>query len=88
MHNHVPCVKCSPSLSKDIQKEGSEWQKKASTPPTTNKIMNRVVHLETIAAVPGMVAGVICHFKIPRTMKCDGGMFNMFLEEALNTCIS
>lgn len=51
---------------------------------TTSKVMNRVIYLETIAAVPGMVAGVIRHFKSLRAMTRDGGMLNMFLEEALN----
>ena len=51
---------------------------------TTNKIMNRVIYLETIAAVPGMVAGILRHFKSLRAMERDGGMLNMFLEEALN----
>ena len=46
--------------------------------------MNRVIYLETIAAVPGMVAGVLRHFKSLRAMERDGGMLNMFLEEALN----
>jgi Alternative oxidase len=47
-------------------------------------VMNRVIYLETIAAVPGMVAGIIRHFKSLRAMERDGGMLNMFLEEALN----
>lgn len=51
---------------------------------TTHKVMNRVIYLETIAAVPGMVAGVMRHFKSLRAMERDGGMLNMFLEEALN----
>lgn len=51
---------------------------------TTNNVMNRVIYLETIAAVPGMVAGVLRHFKSLRAMERDGGMLNMFLEEALN----
>lgn len=51
---------------------------------TTKKIMNRVIYLETIAAVPGMVAGILRHFKSLRAMERDGGMLNMFLEEALN----
>lgn len=51
---------------------------------TTNKVMNRVIYLETIAAVPGMVAGILRHFKSLRSMERDGGMLNMFLEEALN----
>ena len=51
---------------------------------TTRNVMNRVIYLETIAAVPGMVAGVLRHFKSLRAMERDGGMLNMFLEEALN----
>ena len=51
---------------------------------TTDKVMNRVIYLETIAAVPGIVAGVFRHFKSLRAMTRDGGMLNMFLEEALN----
>lgn len=49
-----------------------------------NNVMNRVIYLETIAAVPGMVAGILRHFKSLRAMERDGGMLNMFLEEALN----
>lgn len=49
-----------------------------------NNVMNRVLFLETIAAVPGMVAGILRHFKSLRSMERDGGMLNMFLEEALN----
>ena len=49
-----------------------------------SNVMNRVIYLETIAAVPGMVAGILRHFKSLRSMERDGGMLNMFLEEALN----
>lgn len=51
---------------------------------TTEKILIRTIYLETIAAVPGMVAAIIRHFKSLRTMQRDGGMLNMFLEEANN----
>lgn len=51
---------------------------------TTDKILNRAIFLETIAAVPGMVAAVIRHFRSLRNMTRDGGMLNMFLEEANN----
>eukprot|EP00580_Thalassiosira_gravida_P020729 CAMPEP_0201680856 /NCGR_PEP_ID=MMETSP0494-20130426/50811_1 /ASSEMBLY_ACC=CAM_ASM_000839 /TAXON_ID=420259 /ORGANISM="Thalassiosira gravida, Strain GMp14c1" /LENGTH=474 /DNA_ID=CAMNT_0048164583 /DNA_START=417 /DNA_END=1842 /DNA_ORIENTATION=+ len=40
--------------------------------------------LETIAAIPGMVAAIIRHFRSLRNMARDGGMLNMFLEEANN----
>lgn len=51
---------------------------------TVRNILNRVIYLETIAAVPGMVAAIIRHFKSLRAMTPDGGMLQMFLEEANN----
>lgn len=51
---------------------------------TKNKILYRAIFLETIAAIPGMVAAVIRHFRSLRTMTRDGGMLNLFLEEANN----
>ncbi|KAL3787994.1 hypothetical protein HJC23_004065 [Cyclotella cryptica] len=51
---------------------------------TQDKILNRAIYLETIAAIPGMVAAIIRHFRSLRNMTRDGGMLNMFLEEANN----
>jgi len=51
---------------------------------TTEKVLQRVIFLETVAAVPGMVAAIIRHFKSLRHMERDGGLINMFLEEANN----
>jgi len=51
---------------------------------TISNIMNRVIYLETIAAVPGMVAAIIRHFSSLRNMTPDGGLLQMFLEEANN----
>ena len=51
---------------------------------TADKVMNRTIYLETIAAVPGMVAAIVRHFKSLRTMERDGGMIQMFLDEANN----
>jgi len=51
---------------------------------TKDKILNRAIFLETIAAIPGMVAAIIRHFRSLRNMARDGGMLNMFLEEANN----
>lgn len=34
--------------------------------------------------VPGMTASIIRHFKSLRRMERDGGLINMFLEEATN----
>jgi hypothetical protein len=57
------------------------WNNAAITP---DKILNRAIFLETVAAVPGMVAAIIRHFKSLREMKRDGGMMQMFLDEANN----
>jgi hypothetical protein len=48
------------------------------------KVLQRVIFLETIAAVPGMTAAIIRHFQSLRNMQRDGGLINMFLEEATN----
>jgi len=48
------------------------------------KILNRVIFLETVAAVPGMVAAVTRHFRSLRRMERDGGLMHLFLEEANN----
>ena len=57
------------------------WKNDTITIPN---ILNRVIYLETVAAVPGMVAAIVRHFKSLRTMERDGGMLQMFLEEANN----
>ncbi|RYV04000.1 oxidase [Shewanella sp. OPT22] len=44
----------------------------------------RAVILETIAAVPGMVAGMFNHLKALRRMKDDGGWIRDLLDEAEN----
>lgn len=51
---------------------------------TTSNILDRAIFLETVAAVPGMVAAIVRHFKSLRSMQRDGGMLQMFLEEANN----
>merc|ERR1711937_556796 len=51
---------------------------------TQDKILNRVIFLETVAAVPGMVAAVTCHFRSLRRMERDGGLMHLFLEDANN----
>eukprot|EP00527_Entomoneis_sp_CCMP2396_P004945 CAMPEP_0198142296 /NCGR_PEP_ID=MMETSP1443-20131203/5116_1 /TAXON_ID=186043 /ORGANISM="Entomoneis sp., Strain CCMP2396" /LENGTH=362 /DNA_ID=CAMNT_0043805267 /DNA_START=358 /DNA_END=1446 /DNA_ORIENTATION=+ len=51
---------------------------------TRNKVLNRTIFLETVAAVPGMVAAIVRHFKSLRTFQRDGGMMQMFLDEANN----
>jgi hypothetical protein len=51
---------------------------------TKSMILHRVIYLETIAAVPGMVAAIVRHFQSLRNMQRDGGMMQMFLDEANN----
>lgn len=48
------------------------------------KYGHRAVVLETVAAVPGMVAGMLIHLKSLRTMKEDRGWIKILLEEAEN----
>tara|TARA_B100001113_G_scaffold286716_1_gene242296 strand:+ start:8138 stop:8779 length:642 start_codon:yes stop_codon:yes gene_type:complete len=45
---------------------------------------HRAVVLETVAGVPGMVAGVIHHLRSLRNMEDDNGMIKELLEEAEN----
>lgn len=51
---------------------------------TQAKVFRRVIFLETVAAVPGFVAAMVRHFKSLRNFTRDGGMLNMFLDEANN----
>lgn len=51
---------------------------------TPEMILTRTIYLETIAAVPGMVAAIIRHFSSLRNFKRDNGMMQMFLDEANN----
>jgi Alternative oxidase len=51
---------------------------------TPDMILQRAIFLETIAAVPGMVAAIVRHFRSLRSMQQDGGMMQMFLDEANN----
>jgi ubiquinol oxidase len=45
---------------------------------------HRAVVLETVAAVPGMVGGVLQHLKSLRTMQPDQGKIRVLLDEAEN----
>lgn len=51
---------------------------------TQAKVLRRVIFLETVAAIPGFVAAMVRHFKSLRNFSRDGGMMNMFLDEANN----
>ena len=49
-----------------------------------NKYGHRAVVLETVAAVPGMVAGMLLHLKSLRKMQDDKGWIKILLDEAAN----
>jgi len=57
------------------------WNNKAIT---KSMVLHRVIFLETIAAVPGFIAAIVRHFKSLRRMERDGGLLQLFLEEANN----
>jgi ubiquinol oxidase len=49
-----------------------------------NRYGHRAVVLETVAAVPGMVAGALQHLRALRRMESDHGWIRMLLNEAEN----
>ncbi|CAK4910748.1 unnamed protein product [Aphanomyces euteiches] len=49
-----------------------------------NDWINRCLFLETVAGVPGMVAGMLRHLRSLRTMQRDQGWIHTLLEEAEN----
>ena len=48
------------------------------------KWMIRFIFLETVAAVPGMTAGMLRHFRSLRRLQRDKGWIETMLEEAYN----
>lgn len=51
---------------------------------TEKKVVNRCLFLETIAAVPGMVGGMLRHLRSLRRMESDHGWIQTLLTEAEN----
>jgi len=51
---------------------------------TSDKFLRRMIYLETVAGIPGMVAGSLRHLKSLRRMKRDYGWIHHLLEEAEN----
>ncbi|KAJ6187179.1 hypothetical protein N7519_002087 [Penicillium mononematosum] len=51
---------------------------------TEEKWITRFVFLESVAGVPGMVAGMLRHLKSIRRMRRDNGWIETLLEEAYN----
>ncbi|KAJ2770122.1 inducible alternative oxidase 2 [Coemansia nantahalensis] len=64
------------------------WTVKLARRPTDiffrNKYLHRSVMLEVVAAVPGMVGGLIRHIKSLQGMRHDGGWIGHLLHEAEN----
>eukprot|EP01111_Echinosteliopsis_oligospora_P014208 TRINITY_DN5301_c0_g1_i1.p1 TRINITY_DN5301_c0_g1~~TRINITY_DN5301_c0_g1_i1.p1 ORF type:complete len:345 (-),score=84.42 TRINITY_DN5301_c0_g1_i1:106-1140(-) len=52
--------------------------------PTVKKAVNRIVFLETVAGVPGSIAGIIRHLASLRRMRRDNGWIHTLFEEAEN----
>ena len=48
------------------------------------KYLRRIIFLETVAGVPGMVAGMMRHMRSLRKMESDGGWIISLLREAEN----
>eukprot|EP00049_Salpingoeca_infusionum_P026981 m.29424 g.29424 ORF g.29424 m.29424 type:complete len:347 (+) comp9160_c1_seq2:6334-7374(+) len=53
-------------------------------PINEKKFLRRVIFLETVAGIPGMVAGSLRHLKSLRNMERDHGWIHTLLEEAEN----
>ncbi|KAJ5899460.1 hypothetical protein N7495_004204 [Penicillium taxi] len=51
---------------------------------TERKWLNRIIFLESVAGVPGMVGGMLRHLHSLRRMKRDNGWIETLLEEAFN----
>lgn len=52
--------------------------------PTETKVLNRIMFLESVAGVPGSVAGILRHLSSLRRMKRDNGWIHTLFEEAEN----
>lgn len=61
--------------------EHQSWRKR---PMDERKWLVRIVFLESIAGVPGMVGGMLRHLHSLRRMKRDNGWIETLLEEAYN----
>ena len=53
-------------------------------PINEKKLLRRIIFLETVAGIPGMVAGSLRHLESLRAMQRDQGWIHTLLEEAEN----
>ncbi|KAJ2557789.1 inducible alternative oxidase 2 [Coemansia sp. RSA 1822] len=71
-----------------LTNQNSIWAVKSARKPTDilfrNKYIHRSVMHEVVAAVPGMVGGLIRHIKSLQGMRHDGGWIGHLLHEAEN----
>ena len=56
----------------------------SNAPMTEARWLQRIIFLETVAALPGMVGGAVRHLHSLRLMKRDSGWIHTLLEEAEN----
>jgi len=86
----APCQHASPEAAREaLQKAGKgdatlEVLRKEGYLMTVPQWMLRILFLETIAGIPGMVGGILRHLQSLRLMKRDGGWINTLLQEAEN----
>ncbi|GMH33133.1 hypothetical protein BSKO_00967 [Bryopsis sp. KO-2023] len=84
---HLPPVTMSDKIAYNaVQMARWSFDKITGYGPEMNekKWLRRMIFLETVAGVPGMVGGMLRHLRSLRTMRRDHGWIHTLLEEAEN----
>ena len=85
VHDHVEAYKYTPRSSSDhIARLLVRFLASIADALFQTRYCHRAVVLETIAAVPGMVGGMLQHLKALRRIENDHGWIKTLLEEAEN----
>ena len=84
MQNEVAGHKLPNTLSDSVALSITKFLRNSADFLFKKRYGHRAVVLETVAAVPGMVAGVVHHLRSLRRMKDDNGLIREMLEEAEN----
>ena len=84
MQNEVAGHKLPNTLSDSVALSITRFLRNSADFLFKKRYGHRAVVLETVAAVPGMVAGVVHHLRSLRRMKDDNGLIREMLEEAEN----